>query len=111
MAILVSFTHAQQPEGTIIYERTIKLQIQIANEDPELQNLMPKERKDRFECLFGGNKAIYRSADDDPQSGEHRLRKAGRERVGLANHERGSGRGDASAQIAPASDSGANCVD
>ena len=79
MAVLVSFTHAQQQEGKIIYERTMKLQIQIANEDPEIQNLIPKERKDRFECLFGGNKSIYRSADDDPQSGDIQVNSGGAE--------------------------------
>ncbi len=79
MAVLVSFTHAQQQEGKITYERTAKLQIQIANEDPEIQNLIPKERKDRYECLFGGNKSIYRSAEEDPQSGEMQVSGGGAE--------------------------------
>ena len=48
MAVLVSFTHAQQQEGKIIFERTTKLQIQLDNDDPAFQNMIPKEKKDRF---------------------------------------------------------------
>lgn len=69
-AVLFSFTHAQQQEGKIIYERTTKLQIQLANDDPGLQNLIPKERKDRFECLFANNQSIWRASEDEPDAGD-----------------------------------------
>jgi GLPGLI family protein len=70
MAVLVSVCHAQQQEGKITYERTMQLQIQLHNEDAAMQNMIPKERKDRFECLFANNQSIWRAAEEDPDGGD-----------------------------------------
>ena len=62
--LLVAFSaSAQVKEGKITYERTVQMQVRIADDNPALQNMIPKERKDRFELLFTEGKkfmAAYR---------------------------------------------------
>lgn len=57
--------HAQTKEGRIVYERTTQMQIRIADDNPALQNMIPKERKDRFELLFGNNQSLWKPVEED----------------------------------------------
>jgi GLPGLI family protein len=57
--------HAQTKEGRIVYERTSQMQIRIADDNPALQNMIPKERKDRFELLFGNNQSLWKPVEED----------------------------------------------
>jgi GLPGLI family protein len=52
-------------QGKIIYERIMQLQIRIADENPALQNMIPKERKDRYELSFADNKSLWQRLDDE----------------------------------------------
>ncbi len=61
---------AQVTEGKIIYERTFQLQIRIAEENPAFQNMIPKERKDRFELLFGEGKSLWQPVVDETPGDE-----------------------------------------
>ncbi len=61
---------AQVKEGKILYERTMQLQIRINDDNPALQNMIPKERKDKFELLFGDGKSLWQPVEDDNQSDE-----------------------------------------
>ena len=67
----VMYLQAQQKEGKVIYERTSQIQIRIndGHMNDEMQNMMPKTRKDNFELTFGNNQSLWkqaeREADDD----------------------------------------------
>lgn len=60
--LLSSSASAQMKQGRIVFERKTKLQIQV--QDPAFQNLVPKERTDKFELLFDSNKTMWRNADE-----------------------------------------------
>ena len=52
-AMLIAIpTLAQVKEGKIVYERTMQMQIRINDDNPAFQNMIPKERKDKFELFF-----------------------------------------------------------
>jgi GLPGLI family protein len=65
LVILLSVSgQAQLNEGKIVYERTMQLQIQIADHNPAMQNMIPKERKDRYELSFSGSKSLWQRMED-----------------------------------------------
>lgn len=55
---------AQIKEGKIIYERVMQLQIRIAEDNPAFQNMIPRERKDRYELSFSGHKSLWQRMED-----------------------------------------------
>ena len=61
---------AQVKEGKIIYERTMQMQIRIHDDNPAFQNMIPKERKDKFELFFAEGKSLWQAVEDDGQSDE-----------------------------------------
>ena len=61
---------AQVKEGKIVYERTMQLQIRINDDNPAFQNMIPKERKDKFELFFTEGKSLWQAVEDDAQSDE-----------------------------------------
>ncbi len=63
LTFVVTGAIAQAQQGTIIYERTIQLQVQI--NDPAFQNSVPRERKEKFELLYAGNKTLWRPMEED----------------------------------------------
>ncbi len=79
LALIVSFSQAQQQEGKIVYERTIQIQIQLNNEDAAMQNMIPKERKDKFECLFANNQSVWRAVEEDGDGGDMSFSSGGAE--------------------------------
>jgi GLPGLI family protein len=66
MLIAIS-SSAQVKEGKILYERTMQLQIRVADDNPAMQNMIPKERKDRFELLFAEGKSLWQPVEDENQ--------------------------------------------
>jgi len=64
----VGFT--QVKDGRILFERTTQLRMQIANTDQNFQNMIPKERKDRFELLFTEGKSLWQVVVDNTQDNE-----------------------------------------
>ena len=70
-AMLIAIpTLAQVKEGKILYERTMQLQIRINDDNPAFQNMIPKERKDKFELFFTEGKSLWQGVEDDGQSDE-----------------------------------------
>ena len=70
-AILIAVpTIAQVKEGNILYERTMQLQIRINDDNPAFQNMIPRERKDKFELFFTEGKSLWQGVEDDGQSDE-----------------------------------------
>ena len=63
-------TLAQVKEGKIVYERTMQLQIRINDDNPAFQNMIPKERKDKFELFFTEGKSLWQGVEDDGQNDE-----------------------------------------
>jgi GLPGLI family protein len=61
---------AQVKEGKIIFERTMQLQIRINDDNPAFQNMIPRERKDKFELLFTEGKSLWQPVEDDNQGDE-----------------------------------------
>jgi GLPGLI family protein len=53
---------AQMKQGKIIYERISKMNIQVS--DPAFTNMLPPERKDKFELHFSDNKTLWRHVED-----------------------------------------------
>lgn len=76
--LLVAFSaSAQVKEGKITYERTVQMQVRIADDNPALQNMIPKERKDRFELLFTEGKSLWQPIEEDAQSDETAFNEGG----------------------------------
>jgi GLPGLI family protein len=70
-AMLIAIpTLAQVKEGKIVYERTMQMQIRINDDNPAFQNMIPKERKDKFELFFTEGKSLWQGVEDDGQSDE-----------------------------------------
>jgi GLPGLI family protein len=53
---------AQMKQGKIIYERISKMNIQVS--DPAFANMLPPERKDKFELHFAENKTLWRHVEE-----------------------------------------------
>jgi GLPGLI family protein len=53
---------AQMKQGKIIYERTSKMNIQV--NDVAFTNMLPPERKDKFELHFSENKTLWRHVEE-----------------------------------------------
>lgn len=63
-ALLVAVVaNAQIKEGKVLYSRTMQMQIQLANADPQIQSMLPKSRTDNFELFFGKNQSLWRQAE------------------------------------------------
>jgi GLPGLI family protein len=58
---------SQVKEGRIVFERTIQMQFQIVDDMPQLQNLIPRERKDKFELSFANNKSLWKPGEEQPE--------------------------------------------
>jgi GLPGLI family protein len=80
IAAAVLFTlpsFSQIKEGRILYEKTMQLQIRINDDNPAFQNMIPKERKDKFELLFTEGKSLWLPVQDDTQGDEMSFGDAG----------------------------------
>src|SRR5687767_4688774 len=68
--LLATSGSSQVKEGKIIFERIFQLQIQVADDNPAMQNMIPRERKDKFELLFANNKSLWKPVEDEGQGDE-----------------------------------------
>lgn len=57
---------AQQKEGKVIYDRTVKIQFSFAGM-PGGEQQMPSTRTDKFELSFGNNQTLWKQAESDNQ--------------------------------------------
>ncbi|HLO79413.1 MAG TPA: GLPGLI family protein [Chitinophagaceae bacterium] len=58
----VLLASAQMKQGKIIYERTSKINVQVS--DPAFANMIPPERKEKFELHFADNKTLWRPVEE-----------------------------------------------
>jgi GLPGLI family protein len=58
---------AQQKEGKVTYERITQVQIRIndGHMSEEMQNMLPKTRKENFELTFGNNQSVWKQAEKE----------------------------------------------
>jgi GLPGLI family protein len=71
--LTATFIQAQQKEGKVTYERIMQIQIRIddGHANDEIQNMLPKTRKDNFELIFGNNQSLWKAAEkaDEEETG------------------------------------------
>lgn len=60
-----TLVQAQQKEGKVVYERISQLQIRISGMNEEMQNSLPRTRKDNFELTFGNNQSLWKQAEKE----------------------------------------------
>lgn len=67
--LTVTFIQAQQKEGKITYERITQMQIRIddGHANDEIQNMLPRTRKDNFELIFGNNQSLWKAAEQEDE--------------------------------------------
>lgn len=65
--LTASLTHAQQKEGTVTYERTVQMQIRVddGHMSEEMRNMIPRQRKDNFDLIFGNNQSLWKQAEKE----------------------------------------------
>ena len=74
IAGLVLFTatlaSAQQKEGKVTYERTTQVQIRIDDNhmSEEMRNMIPRQRKDNFDLVFGNNQSLWKPTEQDNEN-------------------------------------------
>ncbi|MBS1916662.1 MAG: GLPGLI family protein [Bacteroidetes bacterium] len=61
--------YGQQTSGTVMYERTIKMQMHISD-DEQGDKVIPQTRVDRFVLSFANNQSVWKHSDDDMQNAE-----------------------------------------
>jgi GLPGLI family protein len=69
LLICTTICTAQQKEGTVVYERTMQMQIHI-NDNDQMAQMMPKSRTDKFELNFGNNQSLYKHVDEENAADE-----------------------------------------
>lgn len=67
--LLVNVLWAQQKQGTVVYERTMQMQLRI-NDNDEIAQMLPKTRTDKFELTFGNNRSLWKHVDEDDNNEE-----------------------------------------
>jgi len=56
---------AQQKQGKVVYDRTVKLQINFAGMPGGLEQQMPNSRTDKFELSFANNQTLWKQAESE----------------------------------------------
>src|SRR5215471_13078309 len=69
LMLFVTSLWGQQKEGTVIYERTMQLQLRI-NDDNAIEQMLPKTRTDKFELTFGNNQSMWKHVDEEENNDE-----------------------------------------
>lgn len=59
----LSLVQAQQNSGKVTYERIVQIKIQLNGMGDEIQNSLPKVKKDNFDLIFGNNQSIWKQAE------------------------------------------------
>ena len=66
LCLVTVSVEAQQKTGTIIYERTSKIQFSFSDtHGNDMAQQMPKTRTDKFELTFGNNQSLWKSAEEE----------------------------------------------
>jgi len=65
MGLLLPAAHAQQKQGRVVYERTVQLQMRMQGMGDGEEHVLPRSRKDKLEVLFGNDKSLRRTLEDE----------------------------------------------
>ena len=63
--LTITLLQAQQKEGKVMYERTTKVQIQLAGISDQIAQSLPKSRTDKFELNFANNQSLWKQAEQE----------------------------------------------
>lgn len=58
---------AQQNEGKVIYNRTVKMQISFSGNADGAESVLPRTRSDKFELSFANNQTLWKQMEQDEQ--------------------------------------------
>lgn len=61
--LLSFFVSAQQNQGTVTYQRTIKMEARFVMNGQE--NVLPQSRQDKFQLSFANNQSLWKQAEQD----------------------------------------------
>lgn len=64
MGLALLAAKGQQKQGRVVYERTVQMQMRMQGGD-EMEQMMPRSRKDKLEVLFGNDQSLRRTLEDD----------------------------------------------
>lgn len=69
MGLLVafSFLSAQQNQGKVTYNRTVKLQMSFAGMPGGMEQHLPSSRTDKYELVFGNNQSLWKQGEQEPE--------------------------------------------
>jgi len=70
--MISALSFSQVKQGTIVYSRTVQLQMQFRGGPgmPEgMEQNIPQSRTDKFELIFGNNQSIWRAVQQDEDDG------------------------------------------
>jgi GLPGLI family protein len=65
MGLLALAAGAQQKQGRVVYERTVQMQMRLQGMGDAAEHIMPRQRKDKLEVLFGNDRSLRRTLDDE----------------------------------------------
>ena len=65
MGLALLAARGQQKQGRVVYERTVQMQMRMQAGGEEMEQMMPRTRKDKLEVLFGNDQSLRRTLEDD----------------------------------------------
>jgi len=68
--LLINALKAQQKEGKVVYERTMQMQIRVADDNDPIAQMLPKTRTDKFELTFGHNQSLWIHAEEEMENND-----------------------------------------
>jgi len=64
MGLALFAANGQQTQGRVVYQRTVQMQMPMRG-GGEMEQMMPRTLKEKFEVLFGNGQSLRRSLDDE----------------------------------------------
>jgi len=65
-SLAIVSAQAQQKQGKVTYDRTVKLQISFSGMPAGMEQQMPSSRTDKYELVFGNNQSLWKQAEQEP---------------------------------------------
>ncbi len=66
---LIIRLNAQLPQGRVIYERTVQMEIRV-NDDDQISSRLPQTQTDKYELSFGNNRSLWKRSDEEMNTQE-----------------------------------------
>ncbi len=67
LTLASSVLTAQQTQGKVTYNRTVKLQMSFAGMPGGLEQQLPSSRTDKYELVFGNNQSLWKQGEQEPE--------------------------------------------